>query len=194
MLPLLQTSVPAALAELVGAVVATLPAPLSTAGIATYGGGGAGIVFLRRMVKRWRESHGSLDEVPAGTAIPTKDAPGTRSVTVDTLPEASKQKVAFVLPSFVPVGEGVREVTTDEVHALELGLVLGFATVWLISAGQENFATTLAILFIGGALGYRRLGSKAVETIRKEPWYGLVSYAIGAGISYLVFFTPVVGG
>lgn len=96
---------------------------------------------------------------------------------------------AFTLPGFLPLSKGVREVSHNEIHSIELGVVLGFAIAWLASIGQQNIAVFLSVVFIGGALGYKRYRSKAFETVRSEPWYAVVAFAVGATLGWVVL-TP----
>jgi len=108
-------------------------------------------------------------------------------------PTGFGQSVAFTLPSFLPISKGVREVTSNEVHAIELGAIVGFITLWLIHIGRRDAGFGLALVFVGGSLGYKRYSSKAFKTIRMEPWYALMAFAAGAGVATLVFDPTLLG-
>jgi len=62
--------------------------------------------------------------------------------------------------------------TLDEFHALIIGLVVG--GVVILSGSWE-----LAALFVAGVLG-TKLSKVPLETVRKERWYALGGFAIGA--------------
>jgi hypothetical protein len=40
-----------------------------------------------------------------------------------------------------------------------------------------------------GSLGYKRYRTKALKTVRLEPWYALMALGVGATAGY-AFFTP----
>lgn len=91
-----------------------------------------------------------------------------------TIP-ATAAHVAFTLPVILPASEGIREVTHDEIHALELGFIVGIASAWLYVIGRTAIVGTIVVVFIFGSLEYRRYSIKAFKTVRKEPWYGLIA-------------------
>lgn len=95
--------------------------------------------------------------------------------------------VAFTMPAFLPVSKGIRQVSHDEVHAIELGLVVGAIAIWLHSIGRTTIGTAIIVAFVAGSLGFRRYASKAFATLRHEPWYGLLALVAGAGVSWVVF-------
>lgn len=165
----------------VNTLIESAPIVADPAGLAVYGGGGlAGLVVVRQVLRRVRG--GSQEHTPTTEA---RTSTSTTAGTVDP-------KVAFTLPSILPISRGIREVTHDEVHALELGAVIGFVVVWLYSVGRTNPAIGIVIAFVGGALGFRRYSSKAVKTVRMEPWYALLALLAGAGVGHLFFSGAVV--
>lgn len=178
----------AALATL-GDVLRALPVPENAVGTGVTGFVlVAAIAVVWSAVRRWRASRSTAGTRGAvGVAGDTGDDGHT--VRTATRSGASAHDVAFTLPSVLPLSKGVREVTHDEVHAVELGLVAGAAVSWLIALGRTDPAISLLVAFVAGGLGYRRYKTKAFATLRKEPWYGLVAFAIGAGIGYLLFFS-----
>lgn len=196
--------VAAPLAELVlqldglagGGYVDTLPEPTTATGALFYG---AWALFGVTVLKKGRDYFRRSRSNPTNAAIESAGGGGssgaskgvtTVGTTSDTGPSLSKgDHAAFVMPGFVPLSKGVREVTHNEIHAMELGAVLGFVISWLASIGEQNIAVFLAALFIAGALGYKRYRTKAFKTIRMEPWYAIVAFGLGAGIGWL-FFTP----
>jgi hypothetical protein len=186
---------------LAGAVMVTLLAPLGTAtpaagiqgaieqfiggltpgSIATYGAGALGSVgVVRYLVRRRASSSGA----GAGTSVSTS---GGSSVATTTRSGGSKHKVAFTLPAILPVSKGIREVTHNEIHALELGVVVGVISVWLFSLGRTRAVYGIVIAFVAGSLGFKRYGSKAFKTIRLEPWYALLALAAGGVLGWSLF-------
>lgn len=171
-------SLPPEVRELVEAA----PAPATVQGAVLYGGtailGGAG---LKKLVGRLRSGSTATASGATGTVVTTADSSGG-------IPESIKHdEAAFTLPSFLPVSKGIREVTHNEVHAFELGIVVGFVTVWLYSIGRTNAAGAIVVAFVAGGLGFRRYKSKAVATVRMEPWYAFLAFAAGAGGGWLFF-------
>lgn len=157
-------------------VVASLT-PIEAAAV-----GGGGIVSVG--VVRWlvnRTAAGS-----SGTAAATSVST-TASTTVSGSGSAGKHKVAFTLPSLLPVSRGIREVTHNEIHAIELGLVVGVALTWLWNAGHTEPVLGILVAFVAGSLGFKRYGSKAFKTIRLEPWYALLALAAGSALGWAIF-------
>lgn len=148
-------------------------------GAAVFGGGGlVGLALVWRLLGRVRGG---------GTA-------GSRAAATSTKPGGhGKHNVAFTLPAVLPISRGIRSVTHNEVHAVQLGLVVGFVVVWLTNAGRTELAFGIVGAFVVGALGYMRYATKAFETIRIEPWYALLAFAGGAGLGHLVFDGGLVG-
>lgn len=177
------------LLENAGEYASTLPEPVSGSGALFYG---AWALFGYGALKKGAGWIRSSRTTPTNAAIEpgtTADkAATTVGTTSDTGPSLAKTDApAFTIPGFVPLSKGVREVTHNEIHAMEMGVVLGFAISWLASIGEQTTAVFLAVLFIVAALGYKRYRTKAFETIRLEPWYALVAFAVGAGIGWLFF-------
>lgn len=156
---------------------------------AIYGAGGLlSIGGVRWLVKR--RAGGTLKNAAAGTTVNTGGgaaSKGAASTTTTTRASASKHNVAFTLPSFVPISKGVRQVTHHEIHALELGLVVGLAMTWLYVEGRTEIVTGVVVAFVAGSLGYKRYSSKAFKTIRYEPWYALMALAGGAALGFALF-------
>lgn len=164
------------LRDTLDALAESIPVVSDPASLALYGGGGlAGFIVVRGLLGRIRgRSQGH---------VPTTEAKTSTSTTAGTV----DPKVAFTLPSLLPVSRGIREVTHDEVHALELGAVVGFVVTWLYSMGRTDPAVGIVIAFVGGALGFKRYSSNAVKTVRLEPWYALLALLAGAGVGYVFF-------
>ncbi|WP_424016399.1 hypothetical protein ACOZ4N_10840 [Halorientalis pallida] len=178
---------PGNVAELVGA----LPNPTTPVGVLFYAAWGVfGVAGAKKLVGRFRSGKG-----PAPTVNQEASQVNTGATTVGSESGGANghgksgfgQSVAFTLPAFLPVSKGIREVTTNEVHALELGAIVGFVTVWLLHIGRRDAGFGLALVFVGGSLGYKRYKSKAFKTIRMEPWYALMAFAAGGGVAALVF-------
>ncbi|RXK48648.1 hypothetical protein [Halorientalis pallida] len=179
---------PGNVAELVGA----LPNPTTPAGVLFYAAWGVfGVAGAKKLVGRMRSGKG-----PAPTVNQEASQVNTGATTVGSESGGGAnghgksgfgQSVAFTLPGFLPVSKGIREVTTNEVHALELGAIVGFVAVWLIHIGRRDAGFGLALVFVGGSLGYKRYKSKAFKTIRMEPWYALMAFAAGGIVAALVF-------
>ncbi|MEF8901751.1 MAG: hypothetical protein V5A25_11070 [Halovenus sp.] len=177
--------------ENAGEYAGTLPEPVSAPGALFYG---AWAVFGYGVVKKGAGLLRSSETTQASATIESGTAADKTTTTVGTTSEtgpslAEEDAPAFTLPGFVPLSKGVRQVTHNEIHAMELGVVLGFAVSWLVSLGEQTTAVFIATLFIVGALGYKRYRTKAFETARLEPWYAVVAFAIGAGAGWL-FFAP----
>ncbi|TSD09192.1 hypothetical protein DP107_16840 [Haloglomus irregulare] len=173
----LQAATPAAG---IGGAIEGFVGSLDPQSAALYGGSGvASLGAVRYLIKR-RAASGSS----GGTSVSTS---GGASVATTTRSGGSKHKVAFTLPSFLPVSKGIRSVTHNEIHALELGILVGGVSVWLFSVGRTRAVYGIVIAFVVGSLGFRRYGSKAFKTIRLEPWYALISLAIGAGLGWSLF-------
>jgi len=182
--------VPAVIGILLG-VVSDLPQPAqdlirSAPKVATirgallYGGGGIlGAKGGKRVLGRFLGGSASK-------------ASRTNVSTSGGTPESIKDdETAFTLPGFLPVSKGIRKVSHNEIHAIELGIVVGFVVIWLFSIGRTNAAGVIVVAFIAGALGFRRYKTKAVATVRMEPWYGFIAFAIGAAAGWLFFQGPV---
>jgi|GEM_PF-964503 hypothetical protein len=184
---------PPAVAETLG----SLPDPTAPVGVLFYAAWGVfGVAGGKKLWSRLRSNRGG----PAPTVTQEESAVKTGATTVgskssggDVKPTGFGQSVAFTLPSFLPISKGVREVTSNEVHAIELGAIVGFITLWLIHIGRRDAGFGLALVFVGGSLGYKRYSSKAFKTIRMEPWYALMAFAAGAGVATLVFDPTLLG-
>jgi hypothetical protein len=179
---LAQVSVPPEAERLLG----DLPRIVSTEGAALYGGGALGVGALWRLVRNARAVTDADQTVGGGTSVSTRStgsSGGSASL--------GKDKAAFTLPGFLPLSKGIREVTHNEIHALELGFVAGFVVAWLYTLGRTNVAVGLAVTFVGGSLGYKRYKTKAFATIRLEPWYAMLALLGGAGAGW-AFFTQEV--
>lgn len=177
---------PPAVTDIFGA----LPEPTAPLGVLFYAAWGVfGVAGGKKLVSRFR----SGQRGPAPTVEQDASEVNTGTTTVgsnsgtDDTKSGFGQSAAFTLPAFIPVSKGVREVTSNEVHALELGVIVGFITLWLIHIGRRDAGFGLALVFVGGSLGYKRYSSKAFKTIRMEPWYALMAFAAGAGVATLVF-------
>jgi hypothetical protein len=176
-------------------VLGTLPDPTTPLGIIFYAAWGVfGVAGGKKLLGRFRSSGGPAptvqqgsSEVKTGTTRIGSASSGGSTGGDDN--SGFGQSVAFTLPAAVPVSEGIREVTTNEVHAVELGAIVGFVTLWLIHIGRRDAGIGLALLFVGGALGYKRYKSKALKTIRMEPWYALMAFGFGA-VAGALFFDP----
>lgn len=144
----------------------------------------AGAGFASVTGVRWLLKRRASPEGPSGTEVRTSGDPAVAT----SRSSGDKSDVAFTLPWIVPVSQGIREVTHDEVHALELGFVVGVLAAWLFAIGRTRIVGTIVVVFIVAALGYRRYSSKALKTVRKEPWYGLIALLVGGSVGYWVFF------
>lgn len=177
--------------ENAGEYAGTLPEPVSAPGALFYGAWavlGYGVIKKGAGLLRSSETTQVSATIESGAvADRTTTTVGKTSGTGPSL--AEKDAPAFTIPGFVPLSKGVREVTHNEIHAMELGAILGFVVSWLVSLGEQTTAVFIATLFIVGALGYKRYRTKAFETVRLEPWYAVVAFAIGAGAGWL-FFAP----
>jgi hypothetical protein len=137
------------------------------------GGGVVSVGAVRWLVKRRAAGAGS--QAATATAVSTTAAGG------------KKHSVAFTLPGLLPVSKGIRQVTHNEVHAIELGFLVGLVLAWLYDAGHTKPVIGILVAFVAGSLGYRRYSSKAVETIRVEPWYALLALAAGGALGWALF-------
>lgn len=166
--------------ESLDGIVDRIPEVMDPAGIAMYGGGGlVGVVVVRRLLGRLR----------GRTQHPAPTMAATTSTEVGGV---GKHKVAVTLPSFLQMSRGIREVTHNEVRAMQLGVVVGFVTTWLYSIGRTEPAVIIVIAFVVGSLGFKRYSSTAVKTVRMEPWYGLTR--VTGGGSRRVRILPWRGG
>lgn len=156
---------------------------------AIYGGSGLLAVGLVRWFVKRRASSGTATgtrvSTTAGSSVSTTTSTSTASSTRHT--GANKHNVAFTLPSILPLSKGIRNVTHNEIHALELGLVVGVLVLWLLSLGKQGVVRNLVITFVAGTLGYKRYSSKAFKTTRYEPWYALLALAGGGALGWAIF-------
>jgi len=183
---------PAGLPDELGGVLGAMPEPTSPVGVLFYAAWGVfGIAGAKKIVGRRRASKGPAPTVQQDASNVNSGATSVGSATKAQGGGKSGfgQSVAFTLPAFLPVSDGIREVTTNEVHALELGVIVGFVSLWLMHIGRRDAGFGLALVFVGGSLGYKRYKSKAFKTIRMEPWYALMAFAAG-GIAGAMFFDP----
>ncbi|QAU14013.1 hypothetical protein EKH57_15585 [Halorubrum sp. BOL3-1] len=172
-------------------LVSGLPDPMSTDGLAFYS---VWAVFLLAVVRNLRRRAGSRDATQVAVAAGSGSATQGTTRVGKSIPrgdDLSHDEAAFTLPAAIPLSKGVRKVTHNEIHALELGLVVGVVTSWLLSTGRENSAAFLVLAFVAGTLGVRRYGTKAFETVRLEPWYAVVAFAVGGGAGYLFYGTDL---
>jgi hypothetical protein len=147
------------------------------------GSAGASVGTVRWLIKRRAAAEAAQS---AGTSISTSST-GTTEVATTASASGTKDKVAFTMPRFLPVSKGIRQVSHNEVHAIELGLVVGAIAVWLMSIGRTRVGTGIIIAFVAGSLGFKRYANKAFKTLRHEPWYGLLALVAGAGLGWVVF-------
>lgn len=98
----------------------------------------------------------------------------------EELPEA---ETAIKLP--IPnVSDGIRKISTHELHAAELGIFTGIPLAMLYTSGSEIAAMIAIAQVVLFALGFEiskligstqnpseKLPTKGRKTIRKEPWY-----------------------
>ena len=111
----------------------------------------------------------------------------TASTTTTSAGSAGKHKVAFTLPAILPVSKGIRQVTHNEIRAIELGFVVGLVLTWLYDAGHTEPALGILVAFVVGSLGFKRYGSKAFKTIRLELGYALLALAGGGALGWSIF-------
>lgn len=73
-------------------------------------------------------------------------------------------------------------VTYRELYATILGVVVGSLVGYAHLVGRASLATDVAVLFVVFALGVAGGGrlSTARVTIRREPWYALAAFPVGA--------------
>jgi hypothetical protein len=126
---------------------------------------------------RWLLGRGSQQDPGAGSQMES-----TASREEDAAPAGPA--VAFMLPASLPLSAGVRRVTHNEIHAVELGLVVGVVTIWL-SGRNGTAGVALLVAFVSGTLGFRRYCSPAFHTTRREPWYALVALVVGGTLTML---------
>lgn len=86
-----------------------------------------------------------------------------------------------------PIGSG-NVVTFTEVHATVLGLAVGFLAGFALALGYEEPALGLGMSFVAIALGLRKRGHlpASQRTIRREPWYALAAFVVGAAVGTVV--------
>lgn len=157
--------------------VTDLIASVSPIEAAMIGGSGvASVGVVRWLVKRAAPVWGS----PAGTTVST-------TATNASTGGGNKHSVAFTVPGIVPLSAGIRKVTHNEIHAIELGLVVGLVLAWLYDAGHTEPVLGILVAFVAGSLGYKRYSTKAFKTIRLEPWYALLALAAGGGLGWAIF-------
>lgn len=157
-----------------------LPVELTPVNTALFAGSGiVSVAGIRWLIKRSASG-------PEATPTEVRTSGGT-TVTSTASSSSKKQNVAFTLPSFIPVSKGIRSVTHHEIHALELGFVVGVVASWLLSVGRTNVVYSMIIAFVAGSLGYKRYSSKAFKTVRHEPWYGLMALAGGGLLGWAIF-------
>lgn len=169
-------------------IASNLPEPLSVTGAVFYGAWGVfGATTAKSLLGRVRSGGGSgpSPTVKQNASTVEYGTGGTGSGGS----QKQKSNAAFTLPSFLPLSKGIRTVTHHEVHAIELGIVVGVTNAWLLSHGRRNVAITIAVVFVAGALGYKRYKSKAFRTIRMEPWYALLAFG-GGSIVGMALFDP----
>lgn len=147
-------------------------------GVVAGAGGITTVVVVRWLVKRAAPTLVTTESTTAATVSSTASLSGS---------SATKSDVAFTLPAVLPVSKGIRQVSHHEVHAFELGLIVGLVVTWLYSTGSTAPVVTIVVAFVAGTLGYKRYSSTAFRTTRHEPWYALTAMALGCGISYAVF-------
>lgn len=185
-------ALPAGVPDDLNGLISALPEPATPLGALFYAAWGVfGVAGTKKLLSRRRRSKGPAPTVQQNTSNVNTGATSVGSATKAHHGGKSGfgQSVAFTLPAFLPVSDGIREVTTNEVHALELGAIVGFVTLWLISIGRQDAGFGLALIFVGGSLGYKRYKSKAFKTIRMEPWYALMAFAAG-GVAATMLFDP----
>lgn len=141
--------------------------------------GGGGLLSIGAV--RWLVKRSAASETSGGQAATTV------STTASGTGTGNKHNVAFTLPGFLPVSTGIRQVTHNEIHAIELGLVVGVALTWLWNAGHTEPVFAILVAFVAGSLGFKRYGSKAFKTIRLEPWYALLALGAGAALGWAIF-------
>jgi len=169
----------------------SLPEPFSPVGLVFYAAWG---VFGLAAAKTIRGRVGGSERTDASAASTVAGDSGTATkgttsvgTQISTGTDLGKDHAAFVLPSVIPLSKGIREVTHNEIHAFELGLVVGFVATWLLTSGRREGAILLALAFVAGTLGYKRYRTKAFQTVRLEPWYALVSFAVGGVAAWLFY-------
>ncbi len=172
-------------------IIQALPEPLSASGALFYGAWGLfSYAVVTKVGGLLRSSGSPTNATVEGSGASVGKGTTTVGTTSNTGPSLKKgDHAAFTLPAFLPLSKGVRSVSHNEVHAIELGLVVGFVISWLTSIGRQNVAVFLSVMFIAGALGYKRYRTKAFKTVRLEPWYAMMAFAVGGGIGWL-FFSP----
>lgn len=157
---------------------------------AIYGSSGLLAVGVVRWFVKRRASSGTATgtsvSTTAGSSVSTT-TPSTSTASSTRHTGANKHNVAFTLPSILPLSQGIRNVTHNEIHALELGLVVGVLVLWLLSLGKQGVVRNLVITFVAGTLGYKRYSSKAFKTTRYEPWYALLALGAGGVLGWAIF-------
>lgn len=187
-------------------VLQSLPDLLSVEAIAFYVGSLLGLGGLKYYLKRRRQSTvgakvDATDLLEVGTTSQTGPGTTVRTVTPEEDSDqvikqtahghSRKSNVAFTLPEFLPLSKGIRSVTHDEIHAMELGFVVGLILLWLYSIERVDLTVTILAVFVAGTLGYKRYRSKAFKTVRYEPWYALLTLALGAAVGYVLFVVGI---
>ena len=79
-------------------------------------------------------------------------------------------------------------ITYMELHAVVLGLVVGGLVAYTYGLGHTTVAVAGGVVFVGLALGVYARGSlsKAQLTLRREPWYALAAFVIGAAVGAVI--------
>lgn len=163
----------------------TLPGGFSLVQLGIAGGSGiATVAAVRWLLKRAAPEFTVTESTTAASVTSTASLSGG---------SVSKDNVAFTLPGFLPVSKGIRQVSHNEVHAFELGLVVGIVVTWLYASGNTGPVATILTVFVAGTLGFRRYRSKAFRTTRHEPWYALVALVLGCALSYAAFVVGLPG-
>lgn len=79
-------------------------------------------------------------------------------------------------------------VAFTEVHATVLGLAVGVLAGFTLALGHEEPALAIGMSFLAIALGIQKRGRLPVgqRTIRREPWYALAAFVVGAAFGTIV--------
>lgn len=85
------------------------------------------------------------------------------------------------------VGSG-NALTYTEVHAAIIGLVVGVLAGYALLLGYDLLAAGVSATFVSIALGVRTQEELPVAqtTVRREPWYALGAFLVGALVAWLL--------
>lgn len=115
--------------------------------------------------------------------------------------EEKEKTPAIVLPKAVPLPYGVREITVNEIHAMQLGITSGIPlgilyNSWVLAS--VVILTELMLIAYGTSISNyvpnadkipakKRYPKAAKMTIKKDPWYftSMLLFGFGIGLFFV---------